>query len=204
MLPLAIASAISGLIGGRIADRIGPRVPIVVGFLLITYNTYQLAQIKIDTSITFIMFLLAIRGIAFGLIIQNSQLAALLDVPPSRINRATPLLQATRQTMQSIGVAVLATILTSAVTIAIPANIPSSGSMAKLPPAEQAAIAQAIHQFQSQYITGLEHAYTVTCIIAVLATVLSLFLPGWPGKYKVDKQPVASPVQAESQPDVAL
>jgi EmrB/QacA subfamily drug resistance transporter len=203
LLPLAIASAISGLIGGRITDRIGPRVPIVVGFLLITYNTYQLAQIKIDTSLTFIMFLLAIRGIAVGLIIQNSQVAALLDVPPARINRATPLLQATRQTMQSIGVAVLATILTSAVTIAIPENIPSSGDLAKLPPAAQASILQTIHQFQSQYITGLEHAYTVTCIIAIIATVLSLFLSGWPGKYKVDKRP-APVVQAQAQPDVAI
>ncbi|GAC1625358.1 MAG: hypothetical protein NVS4B9_16890 [Ktedonobacteraceae bacterium] len=96
LLPLAIASAFSTVIGGRIVDRIGPRVPIVVGFVLIAYNTFQLSQIQLDTSINFIIFLLVLRGLAIGLIIQNSQVAALMDVPPSRLNRATPLIQATR------------------------------------------------------------------------------------------------------------
>ncbi|GLV55584.1 putative MFS-type transporter YhcA [Dictyobacter sp. S3.2.2.5] len=184
LLPLAIASAFSSFLAGRIADRIGPRVPIVLGFILIAYNTYQFAQIKIDTSITFIMFLLVVRGLAVGLIIQNSQIAALLDVPLSRLNRATPLVQATRQTMQSIGVAVLATILTAAITISMPKNIPSGGDISKLPaPARQAAL-NGIHQFQSQYITGLEHAYMATFVIALVAILLSIFLPGWPGKYQ--------------------
>ena len=81
LLPLALASAVSTVIAGRISDRIGPRLPIVIGFLLITYNTYQLSQIQLNTSIGFIIFLLVLRGIAVGLIIQNSQLAALMDVP---------------------------------------------------------------------------------------------------------------------------
>ena len=188
LLPLAIASAFASAISGRIADKIGPRIPIVIGFLLIAYNTFQLSQITIDTSITFIMFLLVLRGIAVGLIIQNSQIAALIDVPLSRLNRATPLVQATRQTMQSIGVAVLATILSTAVTLAIPSNIPSSGSLSKLPPAQAAHIVQLIQQFQNQYITGLQHAYLATFVIAVVATLLSLFLPGWPGKYQPASQ----------------
>lgn len=194
LLPLAIASAFATVIAGRISDRIGPRVPIVVGFLLISYNTYQLSQIELNTSIGFIIFLLVLRGIAIGLIIQNSQLAALMDVPLPRLNRATPLVQATRQTMQSIGVAVLATILSSAVTIAIPRNIPSASDLAKLPPAVQATIQNGLHQFQAQYITGLEHAYLATFAIAIAATLVSLFLPGWPGKYQPASQRGVAPV----------
>ena len=202
LLPLAIASAVTGVIAGRISDRIGPRVPIVVGFLLITYNTYQLAQISIDTSIGFLMFLLAVRGLAVGLIIQNSQLAALMDVPISKLNRGTPLVQATRQTMQSIGVAVLATILSSAVTIAIPASVANGGTpdLTHLPPALRATIEQGFHQFQNQYITGFEHAYLATCFIAILVTAISLFLPGWPGKYnpKGRRTAEAAPAQEVS------
>ncbi|GCE30290.1 MFS transporter [Dictyobacter alpinus] len=195
LLPLAIASAFSSFIGGRITDRIGPRVPIVVGFILIAYNTYQLAQIKIDTSINFIIFLLVLRGIAVGLIIQNSQVAALLDVPLSRLNRATPLVQATRQTMQSIGVAILATVLTSAITLSMPKNVQAGADLTKLPPAVREAALNGIHQFQAQYITGLEHAYLLTFAIAVVATLLSLFLPGWPGKYQSASK--AAPVPQE-------
>jgi hypothetical protein len=85
--------------------------------------------------------------------------------------------------MQSIGVAVLATILSSAVTLSIPSTIPSRASLTKLPPAQAAQVMHLIQQFQDQYITGLQHAYLATFIIAVVATILALFLPGWPGKY---------------------
>ena len=57
LLPLALASAVSTVIAGRISDRIGPRLPIVIGFLLITYNTYQLSQIQLNTNIGFIIFI---------------------------------------------------------------------------------------------------------------------------------------------------
>ncbi|GAC1625363.1 MAG: hypothetical protein NVS4B9_16900 [Ktedonobacteraceae bacterium] len=86
--------------------------------------------------------------------------------------------------MQSIGVALLAMILSGAITITLPAEGAIGRSDANLPPAARAAAAQALHQFQSQYITGLERAYLVTCIVAIIATALSLFLPGWPGKYQ--------------------
>ncbi|GCE12825.1 MDR family MFS transporter [Tengunoibacter tsumagoiensis] len=187
LLPLAIASAFSSFLGGRLADKIGPRLPIVAGFLLISYNTYQLSQIELNTDINFIIFLLILRGLAVGLIIQNSQVAALLDVPLNRLNRATPLIQATRQTMQSIGVAVLATILTSAITLTIPASANQGGDLSKLPPPIREGILHQIQLFQSQYITGLQHAYQATFVIALVATLLSLFLPGWPGKYNSGK-----------------
>lgn len=195
LLPLAIASAIIGVLAGRLSDRIGPRIPIAVGFALIVYNTYQFAQLQLDSSLLFIMFLLALRGIGIGLILQNSQVAALLDVPLSRLNRATPLVQATRQTTQSIGVAVLATILSSAITISIPKAVANGGApdLSHLPPAARALAEQGFHTFQSQYITGLEHAYLLTCVVALVATGVALFLPGWPGKYhsKERNRPVA-------------
>jgi EmrB/QacA subfamily drug resistance transporter len=188
LLPLAIASAFATVIAGRLSDKVGPRLPIVIGFVLIAYNTYQFSQLTSDTSFTFIGFLLVLRGIAVGLIIQNSQVAALLDVVPARLNRATPLVQATRQTMQSIGVAVLATILSTAVTLTIPTNIPSGASLAQLPPPVQAQIHQQILAFQNQYLTGLQNAYLATFIIAIVATILACFLPGWPGKWEPAKR----------------
>jgi EmrB/QacA subfamily drug resistance transporter len=185
LLPMAGTSMIIGPIAGRLADKIGPRIPMVIGFVLIAYNTYQLAHIELDTSLVFLMFLIAIRGIAVGLIMQNAQLASLLDVPLHRVNRATPLVNATRQTMQSIGVAVLATILSSAITIKVPASVAngSPSDLNRLPPAVRALVEQGIHTFQTQYITGLENAYTVTFVIAAAVAVLCLFLPGWPARY---------------------
>jgi EmrB/QacA subfamily drug resistance transporter len=214
LLPLALVSGFVTPIAGRLADRLGPRLPLVVGFGLIAFNTWQFRDIKIDTDLGWITFLLIIRGIGFGLVIQNTLVAALSDVPGRLTARATSLTNATRQTVQSIGVAILATILTGAVTInigdEIRKNLPSTGT---LPPQVQAAIqaslqklqdsagsgvpadlsqapAQirpvieaAIQKFQDQWIAGFDHAYTATFVVAVLATLLALFLPGWPAPY---------------------
>lgn len=204
LLPMAATSMIMSPIAGRMADKIGPRTPMVIGFLLIAFNTYQLAHIEMNTSLVLIMVIVAIRGIAVGLIMQNAQLASLLDVPMRRINRATPLINATRQTMQSIGVAVLATILTSAITISVPAIVAngSTPDLTKLPPAIRAVAEQGYHTFQSQYITGLDHAYTVTFVIAIVVAIMCIFLPGWPGKYNPSaRQKAANAVPALEAPE---
>jgi DHA2 family multidrug resistance protein len=114
LLSLAVASGIATPICGRLYDKIGPRPLVVSGFLLLLVNTWQLAQIKGDTSIGFIIFLLALRGLALGMTVQTTFATALSSVPPRLLPRGSSLLNGTRFVVQSIGVAVLATILTSA------------------------------------------------------------------------------------------
>ena len=184
LLPLAIASGIVSPLAGQLTDRIGPRVPVVAGFLLIAFNTFQFSKIQANTSLGFILALVAIRGVGIALVIQNTQVAAVADVPVRKLTRATPLLSSGSQTIQAIGVAVLATILSTAVTLQIPAQFAnaSPADIAKAPPALQATIRAALAQFQQQYLHGLEHAYLAAFAIAVVATLLGCLLPGWPGK----------------------
>lgn len=182
LLPLAIASGIVVPLAGHLADRIGPRVPVVIGLLLLTFNTYQLSKITLTTSLAYITFLVVLRGIGIALVVQNAQVAALADVPPGRLTRATPLYSATGQTIQSLGVALLATILSAAVTVTLPRGVGNGGAsdLSRLPAAARAAAEAGLHRFQAQYVAGLEHAYLAAFGITILATVLALFLPGWP------------------------
>lgn len=227
LLPLAIASGVTTPIAGRIADKIGPRVPLVLGFSLIAFNTWQLREITINTDLGWLTFLLIVRGVAFGLVIQNSIVAALRDVPGPKTARATSLVNATRQTIQSIGVAALATILTSALTVNIgdeirknlpdPASLPHQAQAAaqagmqnlqsqldrgtipdlsQVPAQLKPVIENALHTFQVQYVAGLEHAYTATFAVAVVAALLALFLPGWPGEYKAEAEEEAAAAEA--------
>ncbi len=168
LLPLALTSGVVSPLAGKITDRVGPRLPILVGFLLLVFNTYQLSHITLSTSLTLIAVLAALRGIGVALVIQTTQVAALSDVPFTRIRRATPLLRSFQQTMQAIGVALLATIAAGAVTL----RQPSVG-----------ATAAAVGRFQQKYLTGLEHAYVAALAISIVATALACFLPGWPGAY---------------------
>jgi EmrB/QacA subfamily drug resistance transporter len=115
LLPMALAGGIFVTISGRIYDRIGPRPLMISGFLLLMVNTWQLAQIQPNTSITWITLLLVLRGLALGLTVQTAFVAALSVVPYAELARGSSLTNATRLVVQSIGVAVLATILASAI-----------------------------------------------------------------------------------------
>jgi EmrB/QacA subfamily drug resistance transporter len=119
LLPMAVTSGILVILSGRIYDKIGPRPLMISGFALLVINTWQLSKLSANTSIGWIIFLLSIRGIALGLTAQTTMVTALSVVPPRYLHRGSSLSSATRQVVQSIGVAFLATILASALSPAI-------------------------------------------------------------------------------------
>ncbi len=113
LLPMAITAGVSTIISGRLYDRLGPRPLVAFGFAMLIINTWQLSQIQADTSINYIMLLLALRGLAVGTTVQPTFVTALSVVPLNNIPRGSSLTNATRQVVQSIGVAILATVLAS-------------------------------------------------------------------------------------------
>jgi len=113
LLPMALTGGISTIIAGRLYDRIGPRPLVTLGFIVLIVNTWQLSQIKADTPISFIMLLLALRGIALGTTVQTTFVTGLSVVPLKNVARGSSLINATRQVVQSVGVAILATVLAS-------------------------------------------------------------------------------------------
>jgi DHA2 family multidrug resistance protein len=115
LLPLAISGGLSVTLAGRLYDRLGPRPLVAAGFSLLIVNTWQLSQIRADTPLNWILLLLALRGLALGLTVQTTLVTALSVVPMKDLARGSSLTNATRNLVQSIGVAVLATILASTV-----------------------------------------------------------------------------------------
>jgi hypothetical protein len=113
ILPMAISGAIATVIAGRLYDKIGPRLLVGFGFGILIINTWQLSQIKADTPISWIVLLLVLRGLALGSTVQTTFVTALSVVPLNQVARGSSLTNASRQVVQSIGVAILATVLTS-------------------------------------------------------------------------------------------
>jgi len=115
LLAVAATSAIATPLAGRLYDKIGPRMNLVVGFIILCVNTWQLSKIEGNTSISYIIFLLALRGLAVGLTLQTSFVAALSSIPLDRLPRGSSLLNSTRFVVQAVSVAALATIFASSV-----------------------------------------------------------------------------------------
>ena len=217
LLGVAATSSIATPLAGRLYDKIGPRAIMFTGFAILCVNTWQLAQIQATTSIGYIVFLLALRGLAVGLAMQTSFVTALSSVPLNLLPRGSSLVNSTRFVVQAVSVAVLATILVgnlsadaqaqqqkmqdSQTTSSAPFGVcetPGVAAQDNLPPgssvglaslsAQSAAVAKAkiiagLKDVCDQSMKGFEAAYLITFFAAVGALLLSIFLPGWPGKW---------------------
>lgn len=208
LLPMAIAAGVGTPLSGRIADKIGARPMAVLGFSLLAVNTWQLTHLTADTSIGWIQMLLALRGLALGLTVQITLLVSLSVVPLAQTARASSLVNATRQVVQSIGVAVLATILASTLSASTIASMNQFRAQAEqfgsaaagpvilcgaeglestgrvgavtLPPQAMGPI----RSFCAEYTQGFEKTYHFTFYASLVAVALGATLPGWPGKVK--------------------
>ncbi len=100
-LPLAIGAGLTTPIAGVLYNRIGGRWLIAFGSLLLALNTWQLANISLDTSYLIIMEIVAIRGIALDCVLQTPLTAAPTGLKPQQFPRATPLLNASRNIFQT-------------------------------------------------------------------------------------------------------
>jgi EmrB/QacA subfamily drug resistance transporter len=115
LLAVAVTSGIATPLAGRLYDKIGPRMNLIVGFAILCINTWQLSKIEGNTPISYILFLLALRGLAVGLTLQTSFVAALSAVPLNNLPRGSSLLNSTRFVVQAVSVAALATVFSSSV-----------------------------------------------------------------------------------------
>jgi len=122
LLAVAVTSGIATPLAGRLYDKIGPRMNLIVGFAILCINTWQLAQIEGTTPISYILFLLALRGLAVGLTLQTSFVAALSAVPLNNLPRGSSLLNSTRFVVQAVSVAALATVFSSSISADIRAQ----------------------------------------------------------------------------------
>ncbi len=220
LLPMALMGGIMVTISGRIYDRLGPRVLLGAGFTLLVINTWQLGQLQADTPISWILFLLALRGMSLGMIVQTTMVTALSVVPSPELARGSALTNATRLVVQSIGVAVLATVLVSTVSPdirAAQAALEQSATSQQVargglceangvafesasrtrsaalrnsdapldqgPGPDPANVAALKARACSENVAGFERAYHLTFFASILALILGLMLPGWPGKW---------------------
>jgi DHA2 family multidrug resistance protein len=206
LLPLALTAGVTTPIAGRIYDKIGPRLLIMIGFSVLLVNTWQLSKIQADTPISWILFLLALRGLALGMTVQTTFATSLSVVPRANLARGSSLVNGTRYVVQSIGVAVLATVLASALsptvksfqqqaqersapttqafglceTPGVPADQNLPPGTANLPGPAKRQIQQSIQQACAENLIGFERAYQLTFYLAMVAIIIGAFLPGWP------------------------
>jgi len=111
MLPGALASGLFMPLSGMLYDRFGPKVVMAGGLTLMAVMTLMFGTITLDTSLMTIILWNVGRGFAMGLSMMPAQTAAMADLPPQLISRATSVTSIIRNLASSFGIAVMTVLL---------------------------------------------------------------------------------------------
>jgi MFS transporter, DHA2 family, multidrug resistance protein len=112
-LPVGIIQGIIAPISGRISDKINPKLPIFAGVILLSFSFYLNSKLSFLTEHNAIMISLYLRGVAMGLMFTALSTISLLEISRERMAQASAITNSIRQLGGSLGVALLATLLTT-------------------------------------------------------------------------------------------
>ena len=103
-------------IGGRLYNRLGPRVLVGAGLIITGLSFWQLSHLTSQISALDILWPQVWQGVGFSLIFVALSTAALATIDRPQITAATGLYNVSRSVFGSVGIAISATQLTSGVT----------------------------------------------------------------------------------------
>jgi DHA2 family multidrug resistance protein len=111
-LPVGIMQAIMAPISGTISDKITPKIPAVIGLLLLGFSLYLNSSLSLFSEKGQILLPLIIRGFAMGLLFTPLSTLALSEIPKHKMAQASGLFNVIRQIGGSFGVAIMGSLLT--------------------------------------------------------------------------------------------
>ncbi|HVP36391.1 MAG TPA: DHA2 family efflux MFS transporter permease subunit [Terriglobales bacterium] len=110
-LPVGLLQGTISPVSGILSDRINPKIPAIIGIILMTISLYLNSFLSLFSEHYQIMFPLYLRGFAMGLLFTPLSTIALSEIPRHKIAQATGLFNVIRQIGGSFGVAILGTLL---------------------------------------------------------------------------------------------
>jgi EmrB/QacA subfamily drug resistance transporter len=113
-LPLAAVTGLSSPLSGRIVGRRGPRLPLVVSGITIIAGGLLLTGVTPATPTGFLMAAYVILGIGFGMVNAPITTTAVAGMPLAQAGVAAAVASTSRQIGVTLGVAVVGSVVTSA------------------------------------------------------------------------------------------
>jgi EmrB/QacA subfamily drug resistance transporter len=167
LLPGAIISALMSPITGRLFDHIGARPLALVGLGITAITTYMFAILTDETGYYYMMIAYTLRMIGISMIMMPIMTAGLNQLPKRLYSHGTAMSNTLRQMSGSIGTAFLVTVMSAQAAKYTLDFMPSGGEVSN----EQLAIIENLAT-----IEGINDAFLVSTIFAVIAFVLSFFI----------------------------
>ena len=190
LLPGSLIMGITGPFAGRLFDRFGIRPLAIFGLTLMTYGTWELTQLDMNTSYNSIMGIYVLRSFGMAFIMMPIMTAGMNALPMKMIPHGNATQNTLRQVAGSIGTAILVTVMTRQTTAHLaddanqfttldPTLSQHLGELGQQLGSPQAASVSWLTQLTKQAtISGITDAFWVATVLSALALVLSFFLHG--------------------------
>jgi DHA2 family multidrug resistance protein len=111
-LPVGLIQGLAAPLAGLFSDRYTPKIPCLLGLVLMAYTFYLFSFLSYLSEKPEIMFPLYIRGIAMGILFAPLMTMAISGIPIHKMAQASGLVNVIRQLGGSFGVAAFGSILT--------------------------------------------------------------------------------------------
>lgn len=111
--PTALGAAITMPIGGKLADKVGAKLPVTLGLIPVAAATWYLGTLSPHSSENWLMFWLFWSGVGFGIAMMPNTVAGLNSLPARFLATGSAVRQLSRQVAGSVAVAGLTAIVSS-------------------------------------------------------------------------------------------
>ncbi len=190
LLPGSLIMGFMGPIAGKMLDSFGIKPLALIGLIIMTFATWELTQLNMDTPYTTILVIYIVRSFGMSFIMMPIMTAGMNSLPQRLIPHGNAISNTVRQLAGSIGTAILVTVMTQNTTSHL-ANM--SDNMDSTNPMIQEQIkalsdsvggqeagTTALFTYFNKLATvqGINDAFWIATLFSVIALILSLFLKG--------------------------
>ena len=190
LLPGALVMGALGPVAGKLLDTIGIKPLAIFGIGIMTYATWELSKLNMDTTYLHIMWIYIVRSFGMAFVMMPIMTAGMNALPPRLISHGNAFVNTMRQLAGSIGTAILVTVMTTQQTNHLSAF---SEKLDKTNPVIQDHMRELAQQYGGESaamkvllehvnklasVEGVNDAFIVATIISAIALILSLFLQG--------------------------
>ncbi len=198
LLPGSLVMAFIMPVGGRIGDKIGPRIPTLIGLTGLWLFMFMYRNMDVTMTAFDLISPTIVRGVGLGLLMAPITAAAMNSVPQKDTGMASSMLNIMQQVGGSVGISLLSTVLghrvpyhigglASSIDRTSPAftesfqnlfhHIHSLGyTYAQSAQAAQGILVKKV--VQRATVLSFQDAFLVGSTLVVLAFIAALFLPG--------------------------
>lgn len=145
-LPMSIGTFLSAPIAGRLAGRIGPRLPIILGTLSLSLAMLLLTSLEPATDYASLWWKLALVGIGLGMTVSPVTAAIFTATPPQRAGLGASM----SNTSNRVGITMSIAVLGAFVTQQFAGNIIAQFNQHGVPAALSAAVAPTLASIGAQ------------------------------------------------------